>query len=44
MRYLQQWRVDTTVENAKILEETYLAMVVGAYARDRARLSRWATT
>jgi AcrR family transcriptional regulator len=34
---LAQWRVDPTEENRGILEETYLAMVVGAYAVDAAR-------
>jgi AcrR family transcriptional regulator len=34
---LAQWRVDPTEENGGILEETYLAMVVGAYAVDSAR-------
>lgn len=28
---LTQWRIDPTEENRRILEETYLAMVVGAY-------------
>jgi AcrR family transcriptional regulator len=37
---LAQWRVDPTEENRGILEETYLAMVVGAYSLDSARLSR----
>ena len=34
---LAQWRVDPTEENGGILEETYLAMVVGAYSVDSAR-------
>jgi AcrR family transcriptional regulator len=34
---LAQWRIDPTEENKKILEETYLAMVVGAYSVDSAR-------
>ena len=29
---LAQWRVDPSERNAKLLEETYLAMVVGAYS------------
>ena len=31
---LAQWRADPTEENRGILEETYVAMVVGAYAAD----------
>jgi AcrR family transcriptional regulator len=34
---LTQWRIDPTEDNAGILEETYLAMVVGAYSVDSAR-------
>ena len=34
---LAQWRIDPTEENGEILEETYLAMVVGAYSLDSAR-------
>jgi AcrR family transcriptional regulator len=34
---LTQWRIDPTEENTEILEETYLAMVVGAYSVDSAR-------
>ena len=33
---LTQWRIDPTEDNAGILEETYLAMVVGAYSVDSA--------
>jgi AcrR family transcriptional regulator len=33
---LAQWRVDPTEENRGILEETYLAMVVGAYSVESA--------
>ena len=33
---LAQWRTDPTEENGGILEETYLAMVVGAYCADSA--------
>ncbi len=33
---LAQWRIDPTEENRGILEETYLAMVVGAYSVDSA--------
>jgi AcrR family transcriptional regulator len=40
---LAQWRIQPTEENRWILEETYLAMVVGAYSVDSARLSRSAT-
>ena len=40
---LAQWRVDPTQEQAKILEETYLAMVVSAYSVDAGHLSRSAT-
>jgi AcrR family transcriptional regulator len=29
---LAQWRIDPTEENKRILEETYLAMVAGAYS------------
>ena len=36
---LAQWRVDPTPEQAKLLEETYLAMVVSAYSVDAGRLS-----
>ncbi len=34
---LAEWRMDPTVENGGILEETYLAMVIGAYSVDSAR-------
>jgi AcrR family transcriptional regulator len=34
---LAQWRIDPTEEKGGILEETYLAMVVGAYSVDSAR-------
>jgi AcrR family transcriptional regulator len=34
---LAQWRIDPTEENREILEETYLAMVAGAYCIDSAR-------
>ena len=34
---LAQWRTDPTEENGGILEETYLAMVVGAYGADSTR-------
>jgi AcrR family transcriptional regulator len=34
---LAQWRIDTTEQNRGILEDTYLAMVVGAYSVDSAR-------
>jgi AcrR family transcriptional regulator len=34
---LAQWRVDPTEENRTILEETYMAMVVGAYTVDSAQ-------
>jgi AcrR family transcriptional regulator len=40
---LAQWRIDPTEENRKILEETYLAMVVGAYSVGSSRLARSAT-
>jgi AcrR family transcriptional regulator len=40
---LAQWRTDRTEESRGILEETYLAMVVGAYSADSARLARTAT-
>jgi len=40
---LAQWRVDPTQEQAKILEETYLAMVVSAYSLHAGRLSRSGT-
>jgi AcrR family transcriptional regulator len=33
---LAQWRIDPTEENRGILEETYIAMVVGAYSVDSA--------
>jgi AcrR family transcriptional regulator len=33
---LAQWRIDPTEENRETLEETYLAMVVGAYSVDSA--------
>jgi AcrR family transcriptional regulator len=36
---LAQWRLDPTEESRGILEETYLAMVVGAYSMDSARMS-----
>jgi AcrR family transcriptional regulator len=36
---LAQWRVDPTQGNSEILEETYLAMVIGAYSVTPARLS-----
>ena len=36
---LAQWRLDPTEENRGFLEETYLAMVVGAYSMDPARMS-----
>jgi AcrR family transcriptional regulator len=32
---LAQWRVDQTEANGEILEETYVAMVVGAYSAER---------
>ena len=32
---LAQWRLEKTEENSRILEETYLAMVVGAYSVKR---------
>jgi AcrR family transcriptional regulator len=35
---LAQWRHDQTAKNSEILEETYLAMVVGAYAAARSEL------
>jgi hypothetical protein len=34
---LAQWRLDPTEKKGGILEETYLAMVVGAYSVDSAR-------
>jgi hypothetical protein len=34
---LAQWRIDPTEKTRGILEETYLAMVVGAYSVDSAR-------
>jgi AcrR family transcriptional regulator len=34
---LARWRIDPTEENTGILEETYLAMVVGAYSVGSAR-------
>jgi AcrR family transcriptional regulator len=34
---LAQWRLDPTEESTLILEETYRAMVVGAYSTDSAR-------
>jgi AcrR family transcriptional regulator len=34
---LAQWRLDPTEESRKILEETYQAMVVGAYSVDSAK-------
>jgi AcrR family transcriptional regulator len=40
---LAQWRIHPTEENRVILEETYLAMVVGAYSADSARLSQSTT-
>jgi len=40
---LAQWRIDPTEESTRVLEETYLAMVVGAYSLGSARLSRSAT-
>ena len=36
---LAQWRVDPTQDNGDILEETYLAMVAGAYSVKSARLA-----
>jgi AcrR family transcriptional regulator len=36
---LAQWRTDPTEEAAGVLQETYLAMVVGAYAAASVRLS-----
>jgi AcrR family transcriptional regulator len=36
---LAQWRLDPTERSGKILEETYLAMVVGAYSVESANLS-----
>jgi AcrR family transcriptional regulator len=36
---LAQWRTDPTAVAARVLEETYLAMVVGAYAAASAPLS-----
>ena len=41
---LAQWRVDPTEENRRILVETYLAMVVGAYAEASTDLSASAAT
>jgi AcrR family transcriptional regulator len=41
---LAQWRLDPTEENRGILEETYLAMVVGAYSKDSAGMSMSAAT
>ena len=34
---LAQWRIDPTETSGRILEETYLAMVVGAYSVESAR-------
>jgi AcrR family transcriptional regulator len=36
---LAQWRLDPSQENRKILEETYLAMVAGAYSVDSGSVS-----
>ncbi len=41
---LAQWRLDPGEESARILEETYLAMVVGAYSVEPANLSGSAAT
>ena len=35
---LPQWRLDPTEKSGMILEETYLAMVVGAYSVESANL------
>jgi AcrR family transcriptional regulator len=40
---LAQWRVEPAEESAGVLEETYLAMVIGAYSVDAARPSPSAT-
>jgi AcrR family transcriptional regulator len=41
---LAQWRLDPTEKSGIILEETYLAMVVGAYSVESADLSECAAT
>jgi AcrR family transcriptional regulator len=41
---LAQWRLDPTEQNRMMLEDTYMAMVVGAYSMDPARLSLSGTT
>jgi AcrR family transcriptional regulator len=41
---LAQWRVDPSEPNARLLEETYLAMVIGAYSVESANRSAAAAT